>query len=250
MRIGIITDETDTELVGFGTYTLNIVKNILNLDKENEYFLVHRKKENHKIYSQANEIIIPSGPFPLSTVRNFVTLPLKLKKYDLDIVHHTSSVGPLAFKQIWPTKKGKTIQTLHDITPIFYPESFETTVRIAFKYLIPRIVKNVDKILAVSEHSKNDISKHFKIPSEKIEVAYDAINPIFKLLNKNKCKESLKRYGIKDNFILCVSTLEAKKNIPTALKAYALLKKKRIKHKFVLVGRKGYGHEKIFETIK
>jgi len=250
MKIGIITDETDRELAGFGTYTYNIAKNILQQDKENEYFLVHRKKEKHDIYSMANEIIVPSGPFPLSTLRNFYTLPVKLKKYDLDIVHHTSSIGPFVSKHFWPTKKGKTIETVHDIIPLLYPDSFELPVRIAFKHLLPKIAKNVDKILAVSEHSKKDISRRFKIPADKISVVYDAVDSMFKPLNKKNCQKQLEKYGIKDNFLLFVSTLEAKKNVPTALKAYALLKQQGIKHKFVLVGKKGYGYEKIAGTIR
>ena len=235
-------------MAGLGTYTYNIVKNILQQDRENDYFLIHRKKEKHDIYSMAKEIILPSGPFPLSTMRNFVTLPLKLRKYDLDIIHHTSSIGPFVSKHFMP-KKGKTIETIHDIIPLIYPENFELPVRISFKYLLPRIVKNADRLLAVSEHSKNDIIRRFKIPPDKISVAYDGVDSTFKPLNKKKCKEKLEKYGIKDSFLLFVSTLEAKKNIPTALKAYALLKQNGVKHKFVLVGKKGYGYGKIADTI-
>lgn len=250
MRIAIITDETCRELAGFGTYTYNIVKNILEQDKENDYFLVHSRKEEHDIYSMAEEIIIPQGTFPLSALRNFVRMPLKLRKHDFDIVHHTSSVGPFAFRQFWPTKKGKAVETVHDIIPLLYPEYFEWPVRAAFSHLLPRIARNADKLLAVSEHTKNDIIKQFKIPASKIEVAYDGVNPIFKSLDKKKCMAQLEKYGIKEGFLLFVSTLEAKKNIPTALEAYAMLRKEGLLQKFVLVGKKGHGYGKVAEAVK
>ncbi|MBI2664976.1 glycosyltransferase family 4 protein [Candidatus Woesearchaeota archaeon] len=246
MRIGIITDETDSQLAGLGTYTYNIVKHILKTDRKNEYFLIHRKKGELDIYREAKEIILPSAAFPLSAIRNFITMPMKLRRYDLDVVHHTSSIGPFAFKKLI---KGKAVETVHDIIPLAHPESFEWQVRFAFKHLLPRIVRNADKILAVSEHTKNDIIKRLGVKAEKIEVAYDAVGPMFKAMDKAKCKESLRKYGITGPFILFVSTLEAKKNVPAALEAFALLKKKGYPHKFVLVGKKGYGYEKIVSAI-
>ncbi len=253
MKIGIITDDTDTQLVGFGTYTLSLVKAILALDKKNEYYLIHRRKEEQEIYKMgAKEIIVPYNPkFPFSTIRNFITLPQAIRKYDLDIVHHPSTIGPFALKQLWPTKKGKTIATIHEIMPLLYPESFEKPVRLAFKYLLPRIAKNVDRIFTSSEHSKKDIAKRFNVPLGRIDVIYPAPNPAFRKLDRKKCKQKLaQKYDIREDFLLFVSTLERKKNISTLLKAFKLLKDKGYKHKLVLVGKKGYGYEGIEDTIK
>lgn len=249
LKIGIITDETDTQLVGFGYYTLNLVKHILLLDKKNEYYLIHRKKENHEIYSMANEIIIPYNKrFPFSTIRNFITLPLKLRKYNLDVVHHLASIGPFVFKSFI---KGKAVQTIHELLPLRYPESFEFPVRTVFKLLIPRIARNVDHIFTACTPSKIDISRRFKVPLEKIEVIFPGTDPRIKPMSKEAARKKVAaKYRVRKPYLLFVSTLEAKKNIPTLLKAYRKLLDSGLKHALILVGKKGYGYEQIAASIR
>lgn len=253
MKIGIITDETDTRLVGSGTYTLCLVRSMLKLDKENEYYLVHRKKEEHDIYSMANEVIVPYNPaFPFSTIRNFIQLPLKLRKYDFDIVHHTSSIGPFVFKSLMPARKGRNIESVLDIIPLVRPETFEWQVRKSFRHLLPRIVRNVDHIFTISEKSKSDIISAFRVKPEKIEVVYPGcIEGVFKPIKKSAAKAELEaKYNIADDYILFVSSLEAKKNVPTLLNAYNELKKRGYRQKLVMVGKKGYGYDAIEAMIK
>src|SRR3989338_5068651 len=169
LKIGIITDETDQQLVGFGNYTVNLVKHILLLDRKNEYYLIHRKPENHKIYKMgAKEIIIPYNPrFPFSTIRNFITMPWRLRKYNLDIAHHMTITGPFLFK---PLMNFKAVETIHEILALKYPKSFELPVRLVFKILLPRIAKNSDYIFTTGRSSKEDIIHKFKIPPDKIGI--------------------------------------------------------------------------------
>lgn len=250
MRIGIITDETDAQLVGFGYYTLNLVRYILQQDKKNEYYLIHRRKEEHEIYRMgAKEIIVPYNPrFPFSTIRNFITLPLKLRKYNLDIVHHMTITGPFLFKLLM---NYKAVETIHELLAVVYPQCFELPVRLVFKLLLPRIARNSDYIFTAGEAWKAEIGKRYKVAPERIGVIYPGSDPAYKPMGKENCKRLLqKKYGIAEPFLLFVSTLEAKKNVITLLKAYRLLKDRGSKHKLVLVGRKGYGYEKIEKAMK
>ncbi len=249
MRIAIITDEAEGQAVGMGTYTLNLVENILKQDKENEYWLVHRKKEGHKIYSMANEVIVPYNPgFPFSTIRNFVTLPRELRKYDFDIVHHPTNIGPFVTKAIWPTKKGKCVETVHDLIPLLFEGTHEGPVRFAFKHLLPRIANNADKIITVSEASKKDIVQKLRINEEKIRVIYEAASEIY--FPKKDASRIRKKYGINGDYMLFVGALEPKKNITSIIKAFSQLKKKGMKHKLVLAGKKGWYYNDIMDEIK
>jgi glycosyltransferase involved in cell wall biosynthesis len=249
MRIGIITDETDTQLVGFGTYTLKLTKNILEQDKKNEYFLIHRRKEDHEIYKMgAKEIIIPSGMFPFSALRNFITLPWKLRKYNLDVVHHMTSTGPFAFKFLF---NFKAVETIHEIEPVLYPKNFEFLVRTVFRLFLPRIARNSAHIFTACNSAKMDIHNHYGVPLGRITVVQTATDPLFKTMNRKAAKDKIKKkYGIKDNYILYLSTLEKKKNVPTLIRAMRKLKDSGVKHKLVLVGRKGYKYDEIESEIK
>ncbi|MBN2454034.1 glycosyltransferase family 4 protein, partial [Candidatus Woesearchaeota archaeon] len=248
MKIGIITDETDTALVGLGTYTLNTTKEILLQDKKNDYWLVHRRKERHDIYSMAKEVIIPSPVFPLSAVRNFITMPMKLKKCGFDVVHHMSSIGPFLFRGLLPGRKN--VQSVLDIIPLVHPESYEIAVRAAFKYLLPKAIRNADHIVTCSENSKRDIMKRFGVKDEKITITYLAPNERFRPVDRKKAADAVSRkYGIKEPYLLYVGALEAKKNIPTLIKAYSILRKRGFKQKLVLAGKKGYGYDRISATV-
>lgn len=249
MRIGIITDETDTQLVGFGTYTLKLVKAILETDKKNEYYLIHRRKEEHEIYKMgAKEIIVPYNPrFPFSTIRNFITLPWKLRKYNLDIVHHMTITGPFLFR---PLMNFKSVETIHELLALVHPECFERPVRAVFRLLLPPIARNSDYIFTAGEKWKAEISRRYGVKPEKIGVIHPGSDPAYRPMDRQKSMTAVKKkYGISQPYFLFVSTLEAKKNIPTMLKALKLLKSRGHKHKLVLVGRRGYGYEKIKATI-
>lgn len=249
LRIGIITDETDSQLVGFGTYTLKLVKAILETDKKNEYYLIHRKKEEHEIYRMgAKEIIVPYNPrFPFSTIRNFITLPWKLRKYNLDIVHHMTITGPFLFRQLM---NFRAVETIHELLAVTHPECFEMPVRAVFRRLLPRIARNADFIFTAGEKWKAEISKRYGVRPEKIGVIHPGSDPAYKPMDRQKSRAAIKKkYGISEPYFLFVSTLEAKKNIPTLLKALKLLKSRGHMHKLVLVGRKGYGYEKIKAAI-
>lgn len=250
LRIGIITDETDTQLVGFGTYTLKLVKAILETDKKNEYYLIHRRKEEHEIYKMgAKEIIVPYNPrFPFSTIRNFITLPITLRKYKLDVVHHMTITGPFLFK---PLMNFKAVETIHELLAVVHPEFFEQAVRTVFRLLLPPIARNADYIFTAGERWKAEISRRYRIRPEKIGVIHPGSDAAYRPLDKKKCQATIrKKYGITCPYFLFVSTLEAKKNVPTLLRAYKLLRDRGYHHKLVLVGRKGYGYKDVEDTIK
>ncbi|MBI2133047.1 glycosyltransferase family 4 protein [Candidatus Woesearchaeota archaeon] len=245
MKIAIITDETEGNAVGMGTYILNLTENILKTDRENEYFLIHRKKEEHRIYSMANEIIIPYNPkFPFSTIRNFITLPKELRKHNFDIIHHPTNIGPFAFKSVWPTKKGKCIQTIHDLIPLLFKNTHEKAVRMAFEHILPRVARNCDKIITVSQASKRDIISRLKVSANKISVIYEAASDIYK---PQKRSNPLLKYGANGEYILFVGALEPKKNLTTLIKAYSMLRNKD--HKLVLCGKKGWYYKDILGEI-
>src|SRR3989338_6695824 len=188
LKIGIITDETDQQLVGFGNYTVNLVKHILLLDRKNEYYLIHRKPENHKIYKMgAKEIIIPYNPrFPFSTIRNFITMPWRLRKYNLDIVHHMTITGPFLFR---PLMNFKAVETIHELLAVVYPKCFEWQVRKVFGMLLPIIARNSDYIFTAGEKWKAEISRRYRVRPEKIVVIHPGADPAYRPLDKQRSEE-------------------------------------------------------------
>ena len=245
MKIGIITSSMDGNRAGIGSYIYNLTRNLLEIDKENEYVLIHKHPTDDPIYREANEITIPFPRIPLrETIGNNIILSFKLRKYKLGIIHDPSQTGPFLFNP-----SPKKVLTIHDLTPILFPETHGGIHTFLQNNILPRSLKRVDSIIAVSNSTKNDIIRYFKIGEAKVKVIYNGVDEIFQVLHENKVEDVKEKYEIKHPFILYVGTLEPRKNIPTLLKAFYLLKKKGIQHRLVIAGGKGWKYESVYETV-
>jgi glycosyltransferase involved in cell wall biosynthesis len=177
----------------------------------------------------------------------YLYLPLGLNDISkkVDIVHCINA-EPIYLKP----KNAKLINTIYDIIPYLFPETYTFSTSFRFKCILPITLKISDKIIVISHHTKKDIIKHFKIPEDKIKVIHLAANENYKPLKENEINKVRKKYNLNYPFILYVGGLEPKKNIPTLLKALYKLKKQGIEHKLVITGEKRWKYKSIFETME
>ena len=107
-------------------------------------------------------------------------------------------------------------------------------------------VRVSDHIFTVSEFSKKRIHTLLKYPLEKITVTYNGISDSFKT-NEIPAFDSIKqKYNLPDKYIMNLSTLEPRKNLPLLLSSYDEISD-IVDYDVVLVGRKGW---KIDELLK
>lgn len=256
------------ENAGIGHYTYYLVNNLLKIDKQNEYVLFF----DNLLSKNAVESITAGVPnakikfFPFHRYKHYLPLAFShllvasaLEKEKLDVFHSPAYVLPLAYR-------GKSVVTVHDLAiykhPEWFPKKFLVGQKFSTKVLVPESLKKAKKIIAVSEYTKKDIKSIFKIADEKIDVVYEGVE--FRALPEKGegvcglegkiCFDDLKtKYGLKDDYILFLGTIEPRKNIGALVRAFADLAKKnrKIGQKFqlVLAGAKGWKYEKIFEEI-
>ena len=243
MKIGLIIAFVDVENAGYWSYAYNLFKNIMKLDKKNEYYLIDSIKRNLDL-NAINYVVypIPIVRFGRFTWPNFI-LPFKVKSQSFDIVHTPHQFGSLLKTSY------KDIITIHDLTPIRFPNTQIPLTVVHYKYFLPLLLKRSDIVISVSEYSKKEISKYYKIPDSKIKVTYNGIDHDMYKPSRNY-NEILNKYNINYQFILYVGTLEPRKNIPTLIKAFYKLRKKGTHHKLLIAGSKGWKYEDIFETVK
>lgn len=158
------------------------------------------------------------------------------------------------FNFIVPPKiTGKVITTIHDMTYILYPETMDEKNLKRITDDIDYSVNRADKIITVSESSKNDIIKYLKVPSSKIEIVYNGVD--YDRFNKdysNDEKRAVKnKYSLPEKYMLYMGTLEPRKNIESIVKAYSVFKKNyNSKIKLVIAGKKGWLFESIFQLME
>lgn len=232
MRIGIDIQTTLGQKVGFGYYVENLIKNLKKYDQKNEYFFFRPKREKD-----------------LSTPERFIwdqiTLPYKAKKAKVEVLHQPCFSVPIFYNQ-------KIVVTVHDLISIFFPKNIPFVSCLFFSKWMPFSYKKADKIIAISKQTKKDIQDILSLPSEKIEVIYEAVGEEYKKINDQKTLEKIrKKYNLNFDFILHVGTIEPRKNLEFLVKAYAkTLSKFNLKPKLVIVGKRGWYYSGLFKLIK
>ena len=246
MRIGIDARMYGKKISGLGTYTENLIKNILKIDQENEYFLfllepnfsqfqtssnkVHKIKANSKWYSYSEQT-------------KFLNL---LNKCKLDLMHFPHFNAPIFYNR-------PRITTIHDLTPKFFPGHKQKLWwhKKAYELTIKTSLKKSRKIIADSVSTKEAIIKYFNVPAEKIAVVYLGIEPDFKIIdNYAKIKELKDKYKITKPFIFFISAWRSHKNFEGLIKAFEILKKQSdFDFQLVLGGEEDPYYPNIRKTI-
>ena len=143
-------------------------------------------------------------------------------------------------------KKAKVILTVHDLRLEVFPETYSKLRYLFLKYKVPKSIKRADHIISVSEFTKSEIIKFYKIPAQKITAIQEAVD--LKIFNPN-CVGSSK--VINDSFILSVGHIEPRKNYLRLISAFAEFKSSHPdeKIKLVIVGQPAKGFQGFIELV-
>jgi glycosyltransferase involved in cell wall biosynthesis len=248
MNVGILSWMIDRKRTGVNNYLYNLIKNMIKNGKADEISLIHYEKSEDPIYSQVKDIIIPEIPLKLTSA---IGIPQAVKNADIDIlhvpVHWYNQITPFLFN-----REIKKVLTIHDLTPILFPEMHTRETNLTWKSSLKFIKNRTNIVICDSVSTKNDCMKLLKIPEKRLKVIPLSADEQYKpIKNKEHIRDELKReYNIDYPFILFVGTLEKRKNVPILLKSFYKLKKSKLNHKLVIVGGKGWKYTRIFDLIE
>ena len=266
MRIGIdartILNPEKGEAIGVGHYTYQLIRNLLELDKKNEYVLFfdfHVREKDIKKFTQPN---VKIKFYPFSDYKKYlpgayseILGTATLAKEKLDVLHSTSPHSRI------PTGyRGKCVVTFHDLSIYKIPHCYPRISGAREKAVYGLMANKADRIIAVSNSTKKDVEEIFKIPSEKIDVIYSGLDKRFFEESKISGQKVLEKYGITKKYILFLGTLEPSKNITRLLEAFAKFKEKtnppaggtnsKFDYQLVLAGKRGWLSQEYLRTIK
>lgn len=167
-------------------------------------------------------------------------LPSHLRSLHADLLHAPVNVAPL--QSVCPT-----VVTVHDLSFIYYPDSFRAFQRLYQRTMTPISIGRAARIIAVSENTRMDLLRLCRADPARVQVVYNGVEGRFRPIDKPEVEEFRRRRGLPERMILFVGTLEPRKNVSTLLKAYALLRKTgRTKVPLVIAGGKGWFYSPIF----
>jgi glycosyltransferase involved in cell wall biosynthesis len=227
-RIGIDIRLIGQKRTGDEVVIFNLVKNFAKLDSDNQFVLftdiaeqelIEKIKSDLGINAKNNFEII-SLPSANRFAWNFWTLPRYLQKNPVD-VYHTQYITPF-----FVSRKIKIVTIIHDISFNFFPQFIKFKDLFFLKTLIPLSLKRADKIVGVSQFTRDEIIKYYKVDSEKVEWIYNSISEdfLFNDIANEQLSRAREKYRLPEKFILYLGTLQPRKNIRHLIDAFARIK--------------------------
>jgi glycosyltransferase involved in cell wall biosynthesis len=205
---------------GIGTYTENILRQLLNIDKENYYHIYWSGDNYDKFNNEENsKVIMTSRKHKRFFQQSY--FPNNIRKEKIDLFHVPQNGIGLS-----ENVTSKTMITIHDLIPYIMPETVGRGYLMEFLKAVPPIIERCDGILTVSDWSKKDILKFFPVDENKIFVTPLAADSKYKVLDKEKCRYIVeKNLNIKKPYILYIGGFSPRKNVRSLIMAFSKIRK-------------------------
>ena len=234
MRIGYDAKRLFCNHRGLGNYSRDLIRILNQYYPENQYDLYTPNiKIDFQINPQNTQIIQPSGIYKLlpSSAWRSVGIKSDIKRLGDEIFHGLSQELPIGIEKI----SIKKVITFHDAIFIRYPELYPSTYRRIFTLKNMNSCRIADRIIAISEQSRQDAIQFFNAEATKVDVVYQGCNNIFRQKATTEEKVKIKtKYNLPIDYILFVGAIEPRKNIATILRA---ISQEKIDIPLVVVGR-------------
>jgi glycosyltransferase involved in cell wall biosynthesis len=233
-----------SKATGVSNFTLNAINSFSNLKDFEIYICAHKRIDDSTharlLYNENVKIIIESLPILKGNglLWFLFKLPFLANKIDPDFFWGPGQALPFFLKD-----KIKRIVTVHDFVYRYYPQTMSWKSKIESRIFTSYSINKAEFIWCVSNYTKVELERLYpKRKCEKIFVGSGIDSNIFKRSNiysEDKIK-TLGRYNVKNRVMLCVGTLEPRKNLKFLLEIMPFLEDSNVS--LLIVGNKGWGN--------
>jgi glycosyltransferase involved in cell wall biosynthesis len=169
-----------------------------------------------------------------------------LQKLKVDLYHGLSHEIPFGIQNT----NIRSVVTIHDLIHERYPGQYNPVDVKVYNKKFRYACQHADKIIAISEQTKNDIVEFYKTPAEKIRVTYQSCNPLFgELLSDAQKKIVCLKYDLPPKFFLYVGSIIERKNLLNICKAVFILRNESAAP-LVVIGDGGKYKQQVKDFVK
>jgi glycosyltransferase involved in cell wall biosynthesis len=205
---------------GIGTYVRNLLRYLSRIDHSTEYVLLCRGEDcgiEDELGVNFRSIAEEAPPY---SVREQFSVPIALRREGIDLFHAPHYVLP-------PLTPCKSVVTIHDCIHLRFPQYLPN--RLAYAYARSSMwvaAHRSSRVLTVSEASKRDILRYFRLPPSKIDVIYNAIDERFgETPGEEEIAGVRERYQLHDPFVLYAGNIRPHKNLERLIEAFHALRR-------------------------
>ncbi|MBI5555107.1 MAG: glycosyltransferase family 4 protein [Elusimicrobia bacterium] len=231
MNIAIDARTISNNKTGIGNYIKNICEKLPIIDKNNIY-IYYQEKLRHSL---KNIPIVSVISRVLYFLYDNLVFPFQLTLQKIDLYHNPAFMLPLV------NFGYKKIITVNDLGFYTFGHDFAKGWHARhMKMMLPLSIKRADKIVAISQATKNQVIDLFQVAPDKIVVTYLGVSEKYRVIpSQIEVKEVLHKYRIEKPYILFVGTMDPRKNLVRLIKAFQNVKRQKNDLKLVIVGNKG-----------
>lgn len=221
---------------GVGVYTRNIVKELLELDRKNEYILFYANSANLGSFAHHTNVTERWVKGSNKAIWDQVAIPRASRTEKIDVLFHPKFTVPLF-------AACKAVMVVHGADWLI-PEQAQFYSWWDVKYMqlmLPLYIKKSTAVISVSQETTDNFNRILKLSDGKVQTIYFAPARNFKRITDLVILQAVKvKYNLPDHFILTLTKRKGggRKNLGQVFEAYARYHAQTpIPHKLVIGGK-------------
>jgi glycosyltransferase involved in cell wall biosynthesis len=204
---------------GIGTYVRNLLRQLGRQPPAHDYIVFCRDQDCDTIEAlgpRFRPVVESAAAYSLSEQ---IALPMDLRREAVDLFHAPHYVLP-------PLTGCRSVVTIHDCIHLRFPQYLPS--RIGYAYARAQMwtaTHKAARVMTVSEASKRDILRYFRVPESRIDVIYNAIDDRF--WHEPEPEEIglvRERYRLTGPFVLYAGNIKPHKNLERLIEAFHILR--------------------------
>lgn len=223
MRIGFDAKRLYNNFTGLGNYSRTLVSNLVNFYPEEEYFLYTTgisSDETVRRFYEDKRLKTIKAVTPFKSLWRTFSITGRLKSDRIEIFHGLSGEIPVSLSHTGI----KRIVTIHDLIFRVHPDTYRHADRFFYDKKFRFACRHADRIIAISESTRNDIISHYGTEPSRIKVVYQACDTVFyNPPDPAQMKLVSEKYNLPADFVLYVGSVIPRKNLLTVIKALNIL---------------------------
>jgi glycosyltransferase involved in cell wall biosynthesis len=214
MKIGFDGKRAFHNTTGLGNYSRTLIRGLATWYPEHEYYLFNPKpsrKFSKPVFPQVHEVL-PAGLInkTFSSAWRSSWVKKDLEQLGIQLYHGLSHEIPHGIQHT----AIPSVVTIHDLIFERYPEQFGKINVQIYRHKFKYACRNANRIIAISQQTKQDIIDWYGIREEKIDVCYQSCDPFFaEVIAESDKQRTRKRYNLPQQFFLYVGSIIDRKNL-------------------------------------
>jgi glycosyltransferase involved in cell wall biosynthesis len=230
------------ERTGTENYSLFLIRALLKMDRQNQYRLYFSQHPAPELFPSATNM--ETRVMPFHRLWTHIRLSWEMVTRAPDVLFVPAHVLPLVHPE-------RSVVTVHDLGYLYYPRAHTDWARWYLQWSTSHNTRAAAHVIADSEATKRDLIKYRQALPDKVTVVYPGYDPDFAPIRDHARLGAVReRYRLPNTYLICVGTLQPRKNLTGLLNAFAVLVRQGRDVHLVIVGKKGWLYKPLFEHVR